>query len=117
MDEVVVQQHVVDATLLAQTVEVVLAQPRAPLVVESPHALALRRRIVGVVAAVERLLIERESLDDVRQLTGGIRDRRQSRDRDHRGRPGSVLRYCDGRGEEQCNWTDRHYGNTRLSSL
>ena len=74
MDQIVVEQHVVDAPILAELLEVDVAQTRAPSGIERTHALPLRRRLGRIVPPIERTLIGGEIVDDVGQLARRMAD-------------------------------------------
>ena len=85
MPQVVVEQHVVRATLLSQLVEVDVAQPSPPPAIKFSHALALFRRVGGVISSRHRRLVRGELFDDWSELAVRLSDARsEDRNRRHR---------------------------------
>src|SRR5688572_2746602 len=63
-----IHEHVVDSALLAEAVEVELAQPGLPAAIIFTEAIATRRRIIDRPTATQRVFVGSEARDDVPHL-------------------------------------------------
>ena len=68
--EAVAQQHVVDAAVDAEAIEVDRRQPRLPVGVVLLHAREALRRLLERVAPAQRGAIGRVAIDQIAQLAG-----------------------------------------------